>query len=116
VAAAGGLMANSNAPMMTASSKWTWSDFIRRCRSRSLGWDDLRPLSNRIIIPWFIFSGLGLFLIDTEDGLFQFAHGGVVLISWALPWIAFFGFLSFCATSRGFGGAKALYYGKLCGL
>lgn len=82
---------------MAVSSRWTWSDFIRRCRSRSLGWDDLPPLSNRVIIPWFIFCGLGLALIDTEEGLFKSI---LVPFTWICLWISVFGFLSYCGPPK----------------
>ena len=85
---------------MAVSGKWTWADFWRRCRSRTVsGEEDAKPLLYRVLLPWIIFCLLGMVLIDTEDGLFQFAARMVPFTS-ALPWIAFFGFLSYCATPR----------------
>jgi hypothetical protein len=83
---------------MTASSKWTWADFIRRCRSRSLGLDDIIPLSNRVLLPWFVFCTIGL-LINTDEELIKFAGKNVPFTS-ALAWIGLFGFLSYCAAPR----------------
>lgn len=85
---------------MGISNKWTWADFIQRCRSRTVSGEvDANPLFFRVLLPWLIFCMLGL-LINTEEGLLEFAER-IVPFTTALPWVAFFGILSYYATPSG---------------
>ncbi|WP_124947099.1 hypothetical protein [Sulfurirhabdus autotrophica] len=95
--------------MTEASRKWTWADFVQRCRSRTVSGEiDVNPLVFRVLLPWFIFCALGL-LIDTEGELLKFAERIVPLTS-ALPLIGFFGLLSYWSTPKWSQGIKFLVW------
>ena len=85
---------------MAVSSKWTWADFVRRCRSRTLGRQDIDALFYRILLPWWVINGLGGLFIDVEVRPFLDLTGRYVLFTLAPLWIGLMGLLSYCAPPR----------------
>lgn len=75
-------------------ANWSWADFAKRFKEKRLGFKDIDPLTIRIELPFLLFSGLGLLLIDSEGNWFISTSAMLVAIIFIVIYIALCGTLS----------------------